>query len=128
MTEVARVISTPRINIGRWCTLIAAVMWYAMNPAGEWLDRVSGGGGLSTLYVLVTFGFAIRAGHDLLRWLARANEALNEKRRFEAMGMSAAVQWAHEKDMRDAETGNYKGDPKALADATRWLEEKHGKL
>jgi hypothetical protein len=127
--EVARVISAPRINIGRWCALLAVVMWYG-GKAGAWRFVVDlpGGNVWGMLYMLLTFGFAIRAGHDLLMWLAQANDALNEKRKFESLGMSAAVQWAHEKDMRDAANGVYKGDPKAIAEATRWLEAKHGKL
>jgi hypothetical protein len=125
--EVARVISAPRINIGRWCAFIAAVMWYAMNPTSEFLVRLSGGGGLSMLYILVTFGFAIRAGHDLLMWLAQANEALNEKRKFQAMGTSAAIEWAHAQEMREVENGTYKRNPQLTAEIVRKLEEKYGK-
>lgn len=125
--EVARVVSAPRINIGRWCALIAVVMWYAMNPAGAFLFRVSGGGGLSMLYILVTFGFAIRAGHDLFMWLTQANDALKEKRKFEGMGTSAAIEWAHAQEMREVENGTYKRNPQLTAEIVRKLEEKYSK-
>ena len=82
--EVARVIS-PRINIGRWCAFLAIVMWYGGN-AGAWnfVRNLPGGRAWAMLYIFLEFGFAIRAGHDLLMWLAQANDALNEKRKFES--------------------------------------------
>jgi hypothetical protein len=126
--EVARVISAPRFNIGRWCALLAVVMWYG-GKAGAWSFVVSlpGGNVWGMLYLLLTLGFAIRAGNDLLIWCFEAHKALSEKRKFEAMGLSAAIKWAHEKEIDDAYKGTYKGDPEGTAKILRMLEEKYGK-
>lgn len=116
--EVAQVLA-PRINIGRWCAFLAVVMWYGAE-AGAWpfLVNLPGGRVWAMLYMLLVFGFAIRAGHDLLMWLAQANEALKEKRKFEKMGVKAAVRWAWEKEMHDAWTlplDKLKTDPRFSA-------------
>jgi hypothetical protein len=102
--EVAQVIA-PRINIGRWCAGLAVVMWYGAE-AGAWsfVVHLPGGRVLGILYLVLNFGLAIRAGNDLLMWLVAASKALEEKRKFEAMGMKAAVRWAWEKEMHDALT------------------------
>ena len=59
-------------------------MWYGGN-AGAWsfVLNLPGGRAWAMLYLLLQFGFAIRAGHDLLMWLAQANDALKEKRKLE---------------------------------------------
>lgn len=126
MTEVART-NSARFNIGRWCAFIAAVMWFGREGPMVFFSKMPDGGVSGMVYLLVLFGLAVRAGNDALVWLFAAHNALSEKREFEAKGLSAAIQWAHAKEVNDAMNGNYKGDPEGVAKIVRALEEKYGK-
>lgn len=124
--EVARVVTAPRIkNVGGWCAFAAVVLWVFRDGPWTFLGTLPGAGWWRTAFLLVLFGLVVRAGHDALMWLFEAHNALQEKRRFEAMGVPAAIKWAQEKEINDAIHGNVKADPKLVAEMERLLLEKH---
>src|SRR3954466_6922343 len=77
--EVVQVKSKP-LNIGQICFWSAIAMWVgAEMGAWRWLVEAPGGRVTGMLYILVMFGFAIRAIHDAGMYLFAAAEALKEK-------------------------------------------------
>jgi hypothetical protein len=78
-------------------------------------------------FPVVLFGLVVRAGHDALMWFFEAHQALREKREFESKGLSAAIQWAQEKEIAGAQKGIYKGDAEKVVRIVQALEEKYGK-
>jgi hypothetical protein len=70
----------------------------------RWLEETPSGRLWGMMYVVLGLVCAFKALSDIGEYLREAVRARREKQEFEAMGLSAAVEWARRKEIHDALT------------------------